>query len=179
MTGAEKEQSLEPTRGEVQNWLIAEGWKISEQPHPAAEWLLRAEDTAGHRILVGKNAARSDRITLEARVDLSDELRRHFEILPEEKRNRILWDLRFRLLMMNVEFSGVSEPLMAVVISQIIFLDGFTKKTFLQRFSLVRNAVVTVIWSVMQYLENVEPPAESTKSKTKSAGAEGGRGKRK
>lgn len=44
-------------------------------------------------------------------------------------------------------------------------MDGLTKDAFIQRFLMVRNAVITVIWSIMQDLEGVEPPAESTKRK--------------
>ena len=157
----DKEQSIEATRDNVQRWLMSEGWQISEQPHPDAEWLIRAEDMAKRRILVGQNKARPDRIHLEARVNLADEHRRMFDNLPEEKRREILWNLRFRLLAMNIDFAGVSEPMKTVLLTQRIYLDGLTKDTFLQRFSVVRNAVITVIWSVIRNLEGVSPPAES------------------
>ena len=162
MSENEKEQSTEATRDDVQRWLMSEGWQISEQPHPHAEWLIRAEDAAKRRILVGLNKARPDRIHLEARVNLADEHRRMFENLPGEKRREILWDLRFRLLAMNLDFAGVAEPMQTVLLTQRIYLDGLTKDDFLQRFSIVRNAVITVTWSVIRNLEGVRPPAEST-----------------
>jgi hypothetical protein len=162
MHGNAKEQSMEAIRDKVQRWLMSEGWQISEQPHPEAEWLIRAEDAVKRRILVGQNKARADRIHLEARVSLADEHRRMFENLPAEKRRDILWDLRFRLLAMNVDFAGVAEPIKTVLITQRIYLDGLSKDLFLQRFSILRNAVITVIWSVIRNLEGVRPPAEST-----------------
>jgi hypothetical protein len=157
----EKEQSIEATRDYVQRWLMSEGWQISEQSHPDAEWLIRAEDAAKRRILVGLNKAKPDRIHLEARVNLADEHRSMFENLPGEERREILWDLRFRLLAMNVDFAGVAEPMQTVLLTQRIYLDGLTKDSFLQRFAIVRNAVITVIWSVTRNLEGVRPPAES------------------
>jgi len=54
----------------------------------------------------------------------------------------------------------------AVLLTQRIYLDGLTKDAFTQRFLTVRNAVIVVIWSIMQDLEGVEPPAESTKAKS-------------
>ena len=45
--------SSEVTRDQIQNWLMNEGWQISEQPHPEAAWLIRAEDAARRRILIG------------------------------------------------------------------------------------------------------------------------------
>ena len=166
MSGAEKEQDVKGTRDRIQNWLMAEGWNIAEQAHPDLAWLIRAEDAGGRRILIGQNKVRSDLIHLEARVNISDEHRSKFESVAEEKRREILWKLRFRLLMMNVDFAGVAEPMQAVLLTQRIYLDGLTKDTFIQRFLTVRNAVIAVIWSIMQDLEGVEPPAESTKTKS-------------
>lgn len=153
--------SSEDKRDQVQNWLMSEGWQISEQSHPDLAWLIRAEDAAQRRILVGQSKARSDMIHLEARVNLADEHRKMFENLPQEVRRKILWDLRFRLLAMNVDFVGVTEPMQAVLITQRVYLDGLTKDNFLQRFANVRNGVITVIWSIIQNLEGVEPPAKS------------------
>jgi hypothetical protein len=162
MNSSEKEQNVGGTREKVQKWLMSEGWQISEQPHPDLEWLIRAEDAAQRRILIGQNKATPDQIHLEARVSLADDHRKMFENLPQEKRRQILWDLRFRLLSMNVDFAGIAEPMQAVSLTQGIYLDGLTRDTFLQRFSIVRNAVITVIWSIIRNLEGVEPPAEST-----------------
>ena len=163
MSATEKE--VEATRDKVQNWLMAEGWKIADQPHPDLAWLIRAEDGGGRRILVGQNKVRPDQVHLEARVNIADEHRKKFESLPEERRREVLWKLRFRLLLMNVDFAGVAEPMQAVLLTQRIYLDGLTKDTFIQRFLVVRNAVIAVIWSIIQDLEGVEAPAESTEPK--------------
>jgi len=116
--------------------------------------------------VIGQNKARPDMIHLEASVNLADADRKMFENLPDEKRKEILWGLRFRLLSMNVDFVGVTEPMEAVLLTQRMYLDGLTQDAFLQRFSVVRNAVITVIWSIIQNLEGVEPPAESTEPTT-------------
>jgi hypothetical protein len=166
MSGAEKEQSSEVTRDKVQNWLMAEGWKIAEQPHPNMEWLIRAEDAGGRRVLVGQSKVRQDQVHLESLVTIADEHRKKFESLPEDRRRDILWRLRFRLLLMNVDFAGVAEPMQAVMLTQRMYLDGLTKDSFIQRFLIVRNAVIAVIWSIIQDLEGVEPPAESAAPKT-------------
>jgi len=157
----EQEQQTSAIRENVQNWLMGEGWRISEQPHPDAEWLIRAEDAAQRRILVGQNKARPDMIQLEARVNLADEHQQMFEKLPDKTRRLTLWNLRFRFLSLNVDFAGVAEPMSTVLLTQRIYLDGLTKDNFLQRFSIVRNAVVMVIWSITRQLEGVEPPAET------------------
>jgi len=167
MSAAEKEQNVEQLRDKVQKWLMGEGWQISEQSHPDVLWLIRAEDAAQRKILIGTNKARPDQLHLEARVNLAQEHQKMFENLPQEKRREILWELRFRLLSMNVDFVGVAEPMQAVVLTQRIYADGLTKDAFLQRFLIVRNAVISVIWSIIRYLEAVEPPAESTEIRKK------------
>ena len=169
MNEFEKERNMETARDKVQKWLMSEGWQISEQTHPDKAWLITAQDAGGRRVLVGQNKARQDHVHLEAVVDLSDDYRKMFENLPEEKRREILWKLRFQLLLMNVDFAGIAEPMATVLLTQRIYLDGLTKDAFIQRFLMVRNAVITVIWSIMQYLEGVEPPAESTELTVKKS----------
>ena len=165
MSGNEKNQSTEATRDNVQNWLMSEGWQLSEPTHPDFVWLIRAEDGGERRILVGQHKAREDRIHLEANVRISDDHRKQFEGLTDKKRREVLWNLRFQLLQMNVDFVGVAEPIEEVILTQRIYLDGLTKDSFIQRFLLVRNAEIAVIWSVIQNLEGVEPPAESSDAK--------------
>mgnify|MGYP001072362558 CR=1 FL=1 len=165
MSASEKEQILDVNRDKIQNWLMAEGWKIAEQPHPDLAWLIRAEDAGGRRILVGQPKLRQDQIHLEAIVNIADEHRQKFESLPGDRRRENLWKLRFRLLLMNVDFAGVAEPMQNVMLTQRMYLDGLTKDAFIQRFLMVRNAVIAVIWSIIQDLEGVEPPAESVKRK--------------
>ncbi|MBW1999280.1 MAG: DUF2299 family protein [Deltaproteobacteria bacterium] len=167
MAESQKEVNTESIREKVQNWLMSEGWQIAEQPHPELAWLIRAEDGAGRRVLVGQSKVRPDMVHLEARVNIADDHRKKFESLPEERRKEILWNLRFRLLLMNVDFAGVTEPMQSVVLTQRIYLDALTKDSFIQRFLTVRNAVIAVIWSIIQDLEGVEPPAASTKKTTK------------
>ena len=162
MSENEKNHGMEATRDKVQNWLMSEGWQIAEPTHPEFAWLIQAEDGGERKILVGQNKAREDRIHLEANIRISDDHRKLFESLAEDKRKEILWNLRFQLLQMNVDFVGVAEPLQDVVLTQRIYLDGLTKDAFIQRFITVRNAIIAVIWSTIKDLQDVKPPAKST-----------------
>ena len=161
-----EKQSMDEIRDKVQNWLMSEGWQIAEPTHPEFAWLIRAEDGGERRILVGQNKARTDRIHLEANIKISDDHRSQFESLPEEKRREVLWNLRYQLLQMNVDFIGVGEPIEDVILTQRIYLDGLSKDAFIQRFLTVRNAIIAVIWSTIKDLPEVKPPAKSTE-KTK------------
>ena len=163
MTDAAK--TPDGTRDRIQNWLMGEGWTLAEQSHPDLAWLVRAQDAAGRKVLVGQNKQRPELIHLEARVDISEEQRQKFGLLAAERRSELLWRLRFRLLEMNVDFAGIADPMATVILTQRIYLDGLTRDAFMQRFLVVRNAVIAVIWSVLQDLEGVEVPAESAPPK--------------
>jgi len=140
---------------------MSEGWQIAEQSHPNMAWLIRAEDSSKRRILVGQSRNRPDYIHLEGRVQVAEDHRKRFEALPESKRREALWELRFRLLSMNVEFTGVTEPVLGVGITQRIYLDNLTRDLFIQRFLIICNAIIAVIWSMTKDVEGVEAPAES------------------
>ena len=76
-----------------------------------------------------------------------------------EVKDAILWELRFRLLNMSVDFSGIGEPLERVTVAQRIYLDGLTKDRFLQRVAVVKNALIAVIWSIGRRLSHLPAPS--------------------
>jgi hypothetical protein len=67
--------------------------------------------------LLRQSKVKPDQIHLEALVTIAEEHRKKFESLPQDKRREILWKLRFRLLLMNVDFAGVAEPKQAVMLT--------------------------------------------------------------
>jgi hypothetical protein len=148
----------EEVRERIQTWLLGEGWQLSEKTHGDAVWLLEARDGGGRHLVVGQKRGKGDQILLEGAVAIAEPHRRQLAALPEEGRQRLLWDLRFTLLGLGVEFHGVEEPLTRVMVGQRIYSDGLTKDRFLQRVSQVRNGVIAVIWSVARCL-NLAPPA--------------------
>lgn len=148
-TASEREE----VRARVQSWLLSEGWQLTEKPHADATWLVEARDAGGRHVIVGQKKGREDQILLEGAVGIAERHREQLALLPLAERLDILWNLRFALLGLNVEFNGVEEPLTRVMIGQRIYFDGLTKDRFLQRISLVRNGIIAVIWSIARRLE--------------------------
>lgn len=140
------------TRDRIQSWLLGEGWQLSEKPYPDALWLLEAQDSAGRHLVVGQKRAKPDQIILEGAVALSDGHRQLFEQLEAQERQEILWELRFTLLSLGVEFQGVSDPVARVMIGQRIYFDALGKDLFLQRVSQVRNGIIATIWTFARRL---------------------------
>lgn len=147
-------------RAQVQTWLLGEGWRLTEKSHGDALWLLEARDAAGRHLVVGQKQGKQDQILLEGAVGIAPQHGTQIEGLPFADRQELLWDLRFTLLGLGVEFQGVEEPLTRVMVGQRIYFDGLTKDRFLQRVSQVRNGIIAVIWSVARRL-NLNPTPEA------------------
>ena len=166
---AEMTKDATQLREKVQTWLMGEGWNLREKPHGTANWLIEARDSGGRHIVVGQRQGRDDQILLEGAVAVADQHQQQLMALAPAERQAMLWDLRFSLLSLGVEFHGVEEPLKRVMIGQRIYLDGLTKDRLLQRVSLVRNGVLLVIWSIARRL-NLAPPPAAVESQMGSPG---------
>lgn len=156
-------------QAQIQTWLMEEGWRIRTENVPDAEWFLSGESEAQVRIGIGKKRERPDQIIIQGSVTFDQTHRNQIARLLPEERSDFLWDMRFSLLNMGVEFSGVTDTPQEVRISQRIYYDGLTKDRFLQRVSQVRNGVLNVLWMVARRL--AQPPPERTVGFRPSEGA--------
>lgn len=145
--------SPEATRARIATWLLGEGWQLAEKQHEGALWLLEASDSQGRHLVVGQRAGRPEQIIFEGAVALSEPHQRQFAALPPARRQEILWELRFTLLSLGVDFHGAQEPLTRVAVGQRIYEDGLTRDRFTQRMMQVRNAILAVLWTVARHLE--------------------------
>ncbi|MCK4388023.1 MAG: DUF2299 family protein [Dehalococcoidia bacterium] len=152
--------SANEIRAQIQTWLMEEGWRIRPESVPDAEWFISGESEAGVRIGVGQRRGSADQIIAQGSVTTNQTHQQQIAQLSTEERNDFLWDMRFRLLNMGVEFSGITDTPQEIRISQRIYYDGLTKDHFLQRVSQVRNGVLAVIWMVARRL--AQPPPERT-----------------
>ncbi len=155
-----EEREWEPLRARITSWLLAEGWQLAEKNHEDAVWLLEASDSQGRHLVVGLRKGKTEQVLLEGAVALSDQHRERFLALPHPTRQDLLWDLRFTLLALGVDFHGVQEPFERVVLGQRIYQDALTRDRFTQRVSQVRNAILAVLWTVARRLDQAAPPPE-------------------
>ena len=142
----------------IKTWLVEEGWSLTEQTQPELRFAIVAQDEAGRKLIVGQENKRPDRIVIQASVTYGPDDQKRFNALPQKKRREFLWELRFDLLQMDVEFGGLSEPLQRVSVSQLIFYDALLKDAFMQRLSEVKKALLLIMWKVAQLME--EPPPQ-------------------
>jgi len=159
----------EELRTQIQTSLMQEGWRIRTENVPDAEWFISGESEPRVRIGVGQRRGSPDQIVVQGSVTFDQTHQDRIAQLPPEERSDFLWNMRFSLLNMGVEFSGVTDPPQEIRISQRIYHDGLTKDRFLQRVSQVRNGVLTVLWMVARRL--AQPPPERTVGFRPSEGA--------
>lgn len=153
LRGMTPDETHDALRARITAWLLGEGWQISEKPHGDALWLLEASDSQGRHVAVGQRRGKPEQILLEGAVGLSESHQQRFAELSPGPRQELLWELRFGLLALGVDFHGVQEPLQRVVIGHRIYEDGLTRDHFAQRLFQVRNAILTVLWTVARRLD--------------------------
>ena len=140
-------------RDQVEQWLTGEGWSISELKHDQTQWLLRAQDQQQGVILVGQSRAPEDQLRLQADINIDPAHREKLGELPEEQKEKMLWSLRFSLLKMNLQFTGLSTNPERITVFRHLYLDGLNKNMFMDSVGRVRSAVLMIIWSFRRKLD--------------------------
>lgn len=150
-------------REKLTSWLVAEGYTVREGQARDAAWMLVVEDPAQRRFMVGQKPNRTDVIVMQGTVAIADQHAQHLDALPEAEREDFLYDLRFRLLSLELDFQGVSHPLRQVVLNEHLYWEGITRNEFFRTLKRLRHGIVAVIWSVGRRLQHpAAPPAEES-----------------
>lgn len=147
-SGSTGNSHTENKRGRVQSWLMQEGWKIGEGHHPNASWIITASQDNGFTVVVVQPNDTRDRIDIQAGVTLDDSSQKLIGSMDGSQRQKLFWDLRFDLLKMGVDFNGFDEPVRQLNVMQRMYDDGLTKDRFLQRVTKIKNAQVTILWTM-------------------------------
>lgn len=154
-----------PKRVLVKNWLNIE-WSLSDIYDPNTHWILQAtqkEDKAGGQAFaVLQTTMFPDQLLIQGSVEVMPEMQKQITELSAAARQDLLWELRFGLLNMGVEFTGVTEPLELIMIRKSIWDDALTKDCFMNRVDEVNAAAVFILWTLQRRLPNTELDAESS-----------------
>lgn len=156
---ARRDQGGDPlTRERVSEWLIDEGWKIQGAESPDAEWVFVAEDRQGKKVAFGRNRGRPGFLELQSNIVLDERHRAQLEDLAEDDLEEFLWDLRFELLRLDVEFHGLRSPLRAVGLKIRIYEEDLSRGQFYHQLRRMNRAMLMVLWSVTRKLSHPAPP---------------------
>lgn len=144
------------TKAKVERWLMEEGFKVTDDPHPKCVFRLSADNGEGRSVSILQRSGKVDQVEVGVNVEFeSTETARISKMEPPE-RMELLWNLRFQLINLGVGFRGLDLPLRMITVETVVYYDGFTKHEFIHRVALVRRAMVAAVWTVNRYLK--EPP---------------------
>ncbi len=144
-------------RERIKGWLMEEGWSLRQETVPEADWAMVAESRRDVKINVRQLSGHSDQVLIFAVVQVDQDTANRLVALPAKERIDFLWDVRFRLLGLGVDFEGVQEALDKVGVGVPIYEDGLTKDTFLYRASQVHNATLAVLWMLARKFAQPAP----------------------
>jgi hypothetical protein len=143
---------------QIQNWLLQQGWKLTEASAPQVSWAIRAQSQGGPHVTIIQPLQIADQLQIHGGVSIEAPQQAIINAMDTAERHKFLWDLRFNLLAMAVDFDGVTEPLQQITMNATIFDDALRKDVFFQRVGVVVRAVVFVLWTVRKQCQ--EPPLE-------------------
>ncbi len=158
MMSADSEDSFSTTRQLVSDWLLADGWTLSETPSPVPEsaWLMQAVDPSGRTVILGQRTKRPDLIVLQGSVSLDERHSKKLEAMDSKEQEDLCWDLRLKLLEM-VDFNGVSTPLRRVNLMTRVFTEHLRRQEFFQTLGQLQRAILVVVWTVRRALDQPAP----------------------
>jgi hypothetical protein len=145
---------------EIKAWLIEEGWSVRQERPVGMAWSLVA--TSRQQVLVNlqQRSDHPDQVLIFAILQLEEATCDQIMQLPMAERRELLWDVRFRLLQLGVEFDGITEPPQRVTVGLAIYRDGLGKDNLLRRMTQVHNATLAAAWTFARKF--AEPPPERT-----------------
>lgn len=152
-------------RARIKNWLETE-WLLSEIHDPNTSWVVQATNRTaaadGQSFVVLQTPLFPDQMLIQGSVEVEAEMQEQLTALSATERREFLWELRFGLLKLGVEFIGVADPLDEVMIRKTIWDDALTKDEFMNRVDQVNSAVIYVIWMLQRRLPARESGAEAS-----------------
>jgi len=153
----------EVRRARIQQWLMEEGWQIGLRTLPDTLWALVCNDPQKRHITIVQEAGRKDRIIMAAGLKVAPEHQSRISQLPEKERHNLIVELRQYIILLDVGFAGIQDPLQLIIFDQRIYDDGLTKDAFLQRITKVRNAGILAANIISRYLSEPPPPSPEEK----------------
>ena len=150
---SEAERDPQRVRDLVRGWLEDQGWQPADLQTPGFIWRISATGSEGRKLDVFQPRDRADRVQIQAAVMVTGEHRSKLDQMEPRERSNLLWDLRFRLVGMGLDFAGMADSPRTITIVQHIHYDGLSKDAFLQRVAQVHRGLLVTLWTIGRKLE--------------------------
>lgn len=138
----------------VREWLVEEGVYKDKVADENADYHFIAEIPPNSRqyidVVFPKN--RDDMVVIASGIKLSDEHYHSLMALNPDRRNELLWEMRFTLLFLPTGFQilpNVNDPQLFQFTRELYF-DGLNKNLFMDAVKQVYRCKLYVIWMMQK-----------------------------
>lgn len=135
-------------KSKVTNWLLKD-WSVKQIANEQTAWAIAVKDN-GRQVLVAQPNQRPDVLLIQAQLRISEDHRAQMRGLDPSDRRELLWDIRFQLLGMGVEFTGLIDDPEHIILKKVLFWDGVTRNDLASAMQQVLSANLAVIWMVQR-----------------------------
>jgi len=138
----------------VRDWLVEDGIYKDKVADATADYHFVAEFPPNSRryidVIFPKN--RDDMVVVAAGVKLSEEHYRSLISLSKEKREELLWEIRFKLLFLETGFQILpsSEDPRIFQFNRELYFDGLNKNVFMDAVKQVYRCMLFIIWTMQK-----------------------------
>lgn len=159
MTDKTEEGRFAAARQQTSDWLLAEGWQISELTDRAegSAWAIRGVDTRGRRIVFAQAANKPDRLVMQASITVDKASRALLDKLGSERNDELAWRIRFQLVNMGVKFAHLNLPLERFTLITRVYTDDLQRNGFFDRLDRLLDGVNASIWLIRRALAQPAP----------------------
>lgn len=145
-------------RQKIRSWLHTVGIKTEDRDVARAAWTILVSDPGGRKISIIQPSDRPGLILLRSGILPDEATQNRLSGLSSEARANFIWDLRFELMRLGVEFDGIQWPLARVGIQSVVLVEDLGASSFMDLLWRHRSACVTVQWMIDRALQS-EPKA--------------------
>lgn len=161
MTDESQRQRFDEVRHRVSDWLLAEGWALTDRTDRAqgSAWAIEGRDASKRVVIFGQGAGKPDSLVMQAPIVVDEASQARLAALGAEKNEELGWEIRFQLINMDVQFTGLSLPLARFVLVSRVYMDDLGRNGFFERLDRLQAAILATLWLIRRALAEPAPEA--------------------
>ena len=159
MTNGTQANRFSEVRHQVSDWLLAEGWGLTDMTGKAqgAAWAIEGTDPNKRVVVFGQGEKKPDALVMQAPINVDEPSQARLAALGPEKNEELGWEIRFQLLNMGVKFAGLTLPIQRFVLVSRVYTDDLGRNDFFERVDRLQDAIIATIWLIRRTLAEPAP----------------------
>ena len=159
MTDQDQKQRFDEVRHQISDWLLAEGWALTDRTDKAqgSAWAIEGRDAHRRVVIFGQGETKPDSLVMQAPIVVDQASRGRLAALGPEKNEELGWEIRFQLINMDVQFAGLNVPLERFVLVSRVYLEDLGRNGFFERLDRLQGAILATLWHIRRALAEPAP----------------------